>query len=229
MDTPDLSLLPVLPLEDSVLFPGRTQPVSVGRPGSLAAVEAALGSESQEILVVAQRPPATDAPRSADDLYPVGTRAVIRKSLRLPNGAFQVWSHAAELGFGPRVLEESGVHCHVPAGAIPKDGPSAGITMAVALTSLVTGRAARSDTAMTGEITLTGLVLPVGGIREKVLAARRAGIRRVILPEANRDDAAELPEDVRADLELIFVRDARRVLEEALESSCPGEPLREAC
>ncbi len=93
-----------------------------------------------------------------------------------------LWSHAAEFGIDPEVIKQNGVHLHVPAGAIPKDGPSAGVTMASALASLYTGRKVRSDTAMTGEITLSGLVFPVGGIKEKVLAAHRAGIRRIILP-----------------------------------------------
>ena len=97
-----------------------------------------------------------------------------------------------------RGFVEAGLHIHVPAGAVPKDGPSAGVTMATAVTSLYTGLPVRSHTAMTGEITLTGLVLPVGGIKEKVLAAHRAGIRRVILPKANEKDLRELPESVRA-------------------------------
>ena len=93
-------------------------------------------------------------------------------------------------------LSPSGVHIHVPAGAIPKDGPSAGVTMATAIASLLTGQAVRADTAMTGEITLSGLVFPVGGIKEKTLAARRAGIRRVILPKANEKDLRELTAEV---------------------------------
>jgi len=113
---------------------------------------------------------------------------------------------------------EGRVHLHVPAGAVPKDGPSAGVTMAVALASLYTKKPVRSDTAMTGEISLTGLVLPVGGIKEKVLAARRVGIRRVILPKDNEKDLAELPESVRNELEFIF---ATRI-EDALGAALVG-------
>jgi ATP-dependent Lon protease len=124
-------------------------------------------------------------------------------------------SHARQLGIDePR----AGVHIHVPAGAIPKDGPSAGVTMATAVASLYTGQPARSDTAMTGEITLTGLVLPVGGIKEKVLAARRAGIRRIILPALNEKDLREIPEHLRKELELIF---AERI-EDVLCAAVPG-------
>ena len=108
------------------------------------------------------------------------------------------------------------VHIHVPAGAIPKDGPSAGVTIATALASLYTGRAVRNDTAMTGEITLSGLVLPVGGIKEKILAARRAGIRRVILPLENRQDLATLPEEVIAEMELVFAERVEDVLAAAI-------------
>jgi ATP-dependent Lon protease len=113
-----------------------------------------------------------------------------------------VRSHAKALGIK---RPDGRVHLHVPAGAVPKDGPSAGVTMAVALASLYTGDPVRSDTAMTGEISLTGLVLPVGGIKEKVLAARRVGIRRVILPRDNEKDLAELPENVRQEMEFILV------------------------
>jgi ATP-dependent Lon protease len=116
-----------------------------------------------------------------------------------------VWSHAETLGIDRALFKDAGVHIHVPAGAIPKDGPSAGITMATALASVYTGAAVRSDTAMTGEITLTGLVLPIGGVKEKVLAARRADIRRVILPTSNAKDLRELPEHVRVELEFVFV------------------------
>ena len=97
------------------------------------------------------------------------------------------------------------VHLHVPAGAIPKDGPSAGITMATALASLVSGRPVRSDTAMTGEITLTGLVLPIGGLKEKALAAQRAEITRVIAPRRNEPDADEFPPNLRKGMEFVFV------------------------
>jgi ATP-dependent Lon protease len=116
-----------------------------------------------------------------------------------------IWSHADELGINPALFRRTGVHIHVPAGAIPKDGPSAGVTMATALASLYTDCPARSDTAMTGEVTLTGLVLPIGGVKEKVLAARRAGIRRVILPKENDKDLRELPDTVRAEMEFILV------------------------
>ncbi len=132
-------------------------------------------------------------------------------------GRSWVWSQAAELGIDQQQFKASGVHIHVPAGAVPKDGPSAGVTMATALTSLYTQLRVRSDTAMTGEITLTGLVLPVGGIKEKVLAARRAGFQRVILPKENERDLRELPESIREELE--FVLAAR--IEDALAAAIP--------
>jgi ATP-dependent Lon protease len=127
-----------------------------------------------------------------------------------------VWSHAEELGIDPAVFKNSGLHVHVPAGAVPKDGPSAGITMATAMASLYTQFPARSDTAMTGEITLTGLVLPIGGVKEKMLAARRAGIRRVILPKGNEKDLRDLPEEVRREMEFIFAERIEEVLTAAL-------------
>jgi ATP-dependent Lon protease len=127
-----------------------------------------------------------------------------------------IWSHADELGIDHGQFRRAGVHIHVPAGAIPKDGPSAGITMATALASLYTGCPARNDTAMTGEITLTGLVLPIGGVKEKVLAARRAGILRVILPRENGKDLRELPEHVRAEMEFILVERIEDVLAAAV-------------
>jgi ATP-dependent Lon protease len=114
-----------------------------------------------------------------------------------------IWAHAGDFGIDPALFKNAGVHVHVPAGAIPKDGPSAGVTMASALTSLYTKLPARSDMAMTGEITLTGLVLPIGGIKEKVLAARRAGIHTVILPKANQKDLRDLPEGVRKEMEFV--------------------------
>jgi len=127
-----------------------------------------------------------------------------------------LWSNADRLGIPPRMFKDWGVHVHVPAGATPKDGPSAGITMAVALTSLYTKLPARSDVAMTGEITLTGLVLPIGGVKEKVLAARRAGIRTVILPKPNEKDLLDLSEDVRAEMKFHFVEHIAEVLETAI-------------
>ncbi|MCS7316166.1 MAG: endopeptidase La [Bryobacterales bacterium] len=127
-----------------------------------------------------------------------------------------LWSHAEEFGIAADKFRKNGLHIHVPAGAIPKDGPSAGITMAVAMASLYSGVPARSDTAMTGEITLTGLVLPIGGVKEKVLAARRAGIKRVILPKANEKDLRELPDEVRSEIEFVFVERIEDVLAAAI-------------
>ncbi|MGE5569384.1 MAG: endopeptidase La [Rhodospirillales bacterium] len=127
-----------------------------------------------------------------------------------------IWSHAEELGIDSAVFKDSGLHIHVPAGAIPKDGPSAGITMATAMASLYTQTPARPDTAMTGEITLTGLVLPIGGVKEKVLAARRAGVSRIILPRGNEKDLPDLPDEVRRDIEFIFAERIEDVLTAAL-------------
>jgi ATP-dependent Lon protease len=128
-----------------------------------------------------------------------------------------VRSNAQTLGVTPDFLERQDVHIHVPAGAVPKDGPSAGVTIFTALTSLLTGRRVRSDTAMTGECTLRGRVMPVGGIKAKVLAAHRAGITRVVLPERNRRDVDEVPESVRESMEFIFAEDMSEVLGAALE------------
>jgi ATP-dependent Lon protease len=108
------------------------------------------------------------------------------------------------------------MHVHVPAGAIPKDGPSAGIALATAITSLLARKAVRADTAMTGEITLAGLVLPVGGIKEKVLAARRAGLQRVIIPKANAKDLRKLPEAVRDAMTFILVERFVEVIHNAI-------------
>ncbi|MBV9443222.1 MAG: endopeptidase La [Acidobacteriaceae bacterium] len=123
-----------------------------------------------------------------------------------------IWAHAADLGVDPDTIKNSGVHIHVPAGAIPKDGPSAGVTMTSAMASLYTGLPARSDIAMTGEVTLAGLVLPIGGVKEKVLAARRAGIHRVILPQGNKKDLRDLPDHVRQEMQFHFVDRVEDVL-----------------
>jgi ATP-dependent Lon protease len=142
-----------------------------------------------------------------------------------------IWSHATDFDIDPALFKNSGLHVHVPAGAIPKDGPSAGVTMATALTSLYTKLPARSDVAMTGEITLTGLVLPIGGIKEKVLAARRAGIRTVIMPKANQKDLRDLPEEVRKEMEFIFAQRVEDVLRTAIPQlaermdSCKTRPI----
>jgi ATP-dependent Lon protease len=133
-----------------------------------------------------------------------------------------IWAHAEDLGIDPEVIKNNGVHIHVPAGAIPKDGPSAGVTMTTAMASLYTGLPARSDTAMTGEVTLAGLVFPIGGVKEKVLAARRSGITRVILPKGNKKDLRELPDHVRQEMQFHFVD---RV-EEVLSLVIPGVKLR---
>jgi ATP-dependent Lon protease len=129
-----------------------------------------------------------------------------------------VWAHAAELGINPELFLNSGLHIHVPAGAIPKDGPSAGVTMTTALASIYSGVPARQDTAMTGEITLTGLVLPIGGLKEKVLAARRAGLKRVIVPRGNQKDLRDLPEEVRNEMEFVFADRVEDVLKVMLPS-----------
>ena len=127
------------------------------------------------------------------------------------------WVRGHADGIGAGWFADHDLHLHVPAGAVPKDGPSAGVTMATALVSLATGRAVRDDTAMTGEITLTGQVLPIGGLKEKALAAQRAGIRRVIAPRRNEPDAEDLPAHLREDLELVWAAEIEEVLAAALE------------
>jgi ATP-dependent Lon protease len=128
-----------------------------------------------------------------------------------------VKNRAERIGIDPALFEKTDIHIHIPAGAIPKDGPSAGVGLFSALASLLTRRHVRSDTAMTGEISLRGLVLPIGGVKEKTAAAVRAGITRVVLPERNRKDLEEVSQDVRSQLEVIYVSDVSEVLEAALE------------
>jgi ATP-dependent Lon protease len=127
-----------------------------------------------------------------------------------------VRAHADDLGISPDYFKKHDIHLHVPAGAVPKDGPSAGITMVTALASLMTGRTVKHNVAMTGEITLRGKVLPVGGIKDKVLAAHRFGVDTVILPKRNQPDLDDLPDDVREALTFILVDDVKEVLEAAL-------------
>ncbi len=129
-----------------------------------------------------------------------------------------VKNRAQSFGIDPGRFEKADIHIHVPAGAIPKDGPSAGVAMLVALVSLLTERTVRSDTAMTGEISLRGLVLPVGGIREKVVAAHRAGIKRVMLPARNRKDYDEIPDSARKELEFVWLEQVDQAVASALEA-----------
>jgi ATP-dependent Lon protease len=128
-----------------------------------------------------------------------------------------VKNRASLFGIDPALFEKSDIHVHVPAGAIPKDGPSAGVAMFMALTSLMTERTVRSDTAMTGEISLRGLVLPVGGIKEKVVAAARAGLKRVMLPARNRKDFDDIPEEARKALEFVWLERVDEAMAAALE------------
>jgi len=130
-----------------------------------------------------------------------------------------VRAHADELGIDSNWFQEQDVHLHVPAGAVPKDGPSAGITMATAIASLVLDRPVADDVGMTGEITLTGQVLPIGGLREKVLAAQRAGLKRVILPKDNEPDLEELPAETKRELEFVPVDSITQVLDAALDGA----------
>ena len=137
------------------------------------------------------------------------------------------WSRTApsQLGIDPALFEKTDIHVHVPAGATPKDGPSAGVAMFMALASLMTDRTVRSDTAMTGEISLRGLVLPVGGIKEKVVAAAAAGLTRVMLPARNRRDYEDIPKSARDELEFVWLERVDEAVAAALE---PAEAKVEA-
>jgi ATP-dependent Lon protease len=125
-------------------------------------------------------------------------------------------TRAADLHIDRRLFEENDIHVHVPAGAQPKEGPSAGVTVLAAIASILTGQPVRDDLAMTGEITLRGRVLPIGGLKEKVLAAHRAGIRRVLVPKRNEADLDDIPADLRREMDLVLVESIDQVLREAL-------------
>jgi ATP-dependent Lon protease len=171
-------------------------------------------------------------PAGGDILFVESTRMPGKGDLKLTGSLGEVmresaeaarsWlrTHAGDFALDREVFEKSDVHVHVPAGGVPKDGPSAGIAMVTSLASLFTGRPARPDVAMTGEITLRGKVLPVGGVKEKVLAAKRAGIARVVLPERNRRDLEEVPADLLEGLALEFVGGIDEALRYTL--SAPG-------
>jgi ATP-dependent Lon protease len=146
-----------------------------------------------------------------------------------------VRSHAEQLGVDPQWFAENDIHVHVPAGAVPKDGPSAGVTMATAIVSLVTGRPVSEEVAMTGEVTLTGQVLAIGGVRDKVLAAQRAGIRTVVLPKENEPDLEDLPNETRKGIEFVLADHVDEVLATAFDGAAPlkaprrvGSPERKA-
>ena len=167
-------------------------------------------------------------PNGGDILFIESSRMAGKKSLTLTGHLGEVMKESAQaaltflrsraerLGLAPDFFEHADLHVHVPAGAIPKDGPSAGVTIATSLASLLTGRAVRANLAMTGEITLRGKVLPVGGIKEKVLAAKRAGIETVLLPKRNEKDLEDIPPTVRAAMRFVFVETMDDVLEQAL-------------
>src|SRR3989454_2850770 len=177
-------------------------------------------------------------PNGGDILFIESTRMAGKKSLMLTGHLGEVMKESAQaalsyvrsraerLGVPPDFFENSDIHIHVPHGAIPKDGPSAGVTIATSLASLLTGRHVRPNVAMTGEITLRGKVEPVGGIKEKVLAAKRAGIDTVILPRRNEKDLEDVPAAVREAMRFVFVDTVDEVLEHALEPRS-GVPARE--
>jgi ATP-dependent Lon protease len=178
-------------------------------------------------------------PNGGDILFVEATRMAGKKGLTLTGSLGDVMKESAQaalsyirsradrLGLAPDFYESSDLHIHVPAGAIPKDGPSAGVTIATAVASLLSGRPVRPNVAMTGEITLRGKVLPVGGIKEKVLAAKRAGIETIVLPRRNEKDLEDVPEAVRAAMRFVFVERMDEVLEHALEPRAEHEGARE--
>ena len=200
---------PVQPeqLED-LLGPQRFSPEEARKemPAGVAAGMAWTPTGGDVLYIEALRLP------KGDGLHLTGQLGDVMKESAQTDHAW-VQAHADLLG----IEDTTGrVHIHVPAGAIPKDGPSAGVTMATAVTSLYTNKPIRRDTAMTGEVTLTGLVLPVGGIKEKVLAAHRAGLRHIILPKQNEKDLAELPSEVRAELDIVLANHVKDVLKAAI-------------
>jgi ATP-dependent Lon protease len=224
------------------LAEGESGPIRIGL-GPLAAILGAPQFESE----VAMR---TSLPGVATGLAwtPVGGDILFIEATRIPGAGRLILTgqlgevmresaqaalsivknRAATLGIEPGLFEKSDIHIHVPAGAIPKDGPSAGVAMFMALMSLITERTVRSDTAMTGEISLRGLVLPVGGIKEKVVAAHRAGIKRLLLPARNRKDFDEIPEGARKGLEFVWLERVEEAIASGLERPANGAARPEA-
>ena len=139
---------------------------------------------------------------------------VMKESAR--TGISYIRSVSETYGIDKEFFQEWDIHIHIPEGAVPKDGPSAGITMATAMLSAITRRKVRKDVAMTGEITLRGRVLPIGGLKEKILAARNAGIRTICVPVKNEPDVAEIAQEIKKGLEIVFVENMEQVLEAAL-------------
>ncbi len=139
---------------------------------------------------------------------------VMKESARI--GISFVRSVGEENHISPSVFKENDFHIHIPQGAVPKDGPSAGITMATAIFSAITGKLVRSDLAMTGEVTLRGRVLPIGGLKEKILAARMAGIKEVLVPAQNKKDIEEISDEIKEGLSITYVKNMKEVLKHAL-------------
>jgi ATP-dependent Lon protease len=216
---------------------GSSGPIRIER-GDIAAILGAPKFESETAM-------RTSVPGVATGLAwtPVGGDILFIEATRIPGGGRLILTgqlgdvmkesaqaalsivknRAAALGIDAGRFEKSDIHVHVPAGAIPKDGPSAGVAMFMALVSLMTDRTVRSDTAMTGEISLRGLVLPVGGIKEKVLAAHSAGIKRVMLPARNRRDYDDIPEIARREMEFLWLERVEEAIAAALEPRTPAD------
>ncbi len=221
---------------------GKTEPVTIG-PDK---VHELLGPERflSEIAERTHEPGVAIGlawtPMGGDIMFIESTKMAGKKGLTLTGHLGEVMKESAQaalsfvraraerLGIPEDFFETLDLHIHVPAGAVPKDGPSAGVTIATSLASLLSGRVVRHDVAMTGEITLRGKVLAVGGIKEKVLGARRAGITTIILPKRNEKDLEDIPEQVRAEMQFIFVEAMDEVLQHALEPRDHAQPLRAA-
>jgi ATP-dependent Lon protease len=221
---------------------GKTEPVTIDP----AKVHELLGPERffSEIAERTQEPGVAIGlawtPMGGDIMFIESTKMGGKKGLTLTGHLGEVMKESAQaalsyvraraerLGIAPDFFENLDLHIHVPAGAVPKDGPSAGVTLATSLASLLTGRLVRHDVAMTGEITLRGKVLAVGGVKEKVLGARRAGITVILLPKRNEKDLEDIPEQVRKEMRFIFVETMDDVLEYALEAPAQSQQLRAA-